>query len=69
MNEQRWRQAYSDATAARIDWRPEEPYHLFAVDIESAGYISFGSDRRLLRWSPATGLEVLRPPDEGKGGG
>lgn len=57
------RRAYGDATEAAIDWRPEEPFHLFAVDIESAGFISFGTDRRLVRWSPESGIEVLRHPD------
>ena len=61
----RRRQAYSDATWARIHWRPADPYHLFSVDIESAGFISFGSDRRLLRWSVEGGLETLRHPDAG----
>jgi Pyridoxamine 5'-phosphate oxidase len=59
----RRRTGYADATAARIDWRPTEPYHLFAADIESAGFISFGTDRRLMRWSPSSGLEVLPHPD------
>ena len=60
------RTAYSDATWARIKWRPSEPYHLFAVDVESAGFISFGEDRRLMRWSPDGGVEVLRHPDAGE---
>jgi len=62
--DERRRTTYADATEARIDWRPSEPFHLFAVDIESAGFISFGDDRRLLRWTPASGVEVLRHPDE-----
>ena len=57
------RKGYSDATWARIQWRPSDPYHLFAVEIESAGFISFGTDRRLMRWSADEGLEVLRHPD------
>lgn len=57
------RTAYGDATEARIDWRPSGPFHLFAVDIQSAGFISFGTDRRMLRWSAAGGVEVLRHPD------
>ena len=60
------RTAYGDATQARIDWRPTEPFHLFAAEIDSAGFISFGKDRRMLRWSPGSGVEVLRHPDEGK---
>src|SRR5262249_17392030 len=56
------RQAYSDASWARIHWRPSA-YHLFAVGIESAGFISFGKDRRLMRWSANHGLEALMHPD------
>ena len=50
------REAYADATEARIDWRPTEPYHLFWVDIESAGFVVFGDERYGLAWDPARGL-------------
>ena len=60
------RTAYSDALHTAIGWRPPEPYHLFAVDIQSAGFISFGKRPRLLRWSPKSGIEVMRHPDAGK---
>jgi hypothetical protein len=58
------REAYGQAIFAAIDWRPEEPFPLFALDIETAGYISFGKDRRAMRWSAAHGLERLRHPDD-----
>jgi Pyridoxamine 5'-phosphate oxidase len=58
------RQRYSDAVFAAIDWRPTEPYPLFAVDIERAAYISFGDERRLMRWDAERGLEHLRHPDD-----
>jgi Pyridoxamine 5'-phosphate oxidase len=58
------REHYGETIFAAIGWRPEEPYPLYAVDIDSAGYISFGEGRRLLRWSPTTGLEHLRHPDD-----
>jgi hypothetical protein len=58
------RRAYGDATYARIDWRPGEPFHLFAVDIEQAGFISFGNQQRALRWTPRGGAEALKHPDE-----
>lgn len=61
------RKAYGDATEAAINWRPEEPFHLFAVDIDGAGFIRFGKDRRLLRWSRDSGVEVLRHPDAKEG--
>lgn len=58
------RDRYGDTIFAAIGWRPEDPYPLFAVDIDSAAYISFGHDRRLLRWTPAVGVERLRHPDD-----
>jgi len=61
------RQAYADTLFAAINWRPSEPYHLFSVDIARAGFISFGKNPRLLRWSRQTGIEVLRHPDAAKG--
>jgi hypothetical protein len=57
------REAYGQTIYAAIGWRPDEPYPLYAVEIESAGYISFGEHRRLLRWTPAAGVENLRHPD------
>ena len=57
------RQAYGDTLYAEMSWRPTEPYHLFSVDIERAGFISFGKDQRLLRWSAGRQVEVLRHPD------
>jgi hypothetical protein len=54
------RQAYRDAIKARIGWAPDEPeYHLFALDIESAGYIVFGDDRHALTWDPSSGMRRL----------
>jgi len=55
---------YGETIYAAIGWRPEEPYPLWSVDIESAGYISFGPKARLLRWSPENGEETLRHPDD-----
>ncbi len=60
------RQAYADTLFSTIKWRPTEPYHLFSVDIARAGYISFGKNQKLLRWSRETGIEVLRHPDAAK---
>ena len=57
------REHYGQTIYAAIGWRPEEPYPLWSVDIESAGYISFGPKARLLRWSPESGEETLRHPD------
>jgi hypothetical protein len=51
------REAYRAAIKARIDWVPDEPnYHLFAVDIESSGFVIFGKERYGLAWDPERGL-------------
>ena len=43
---------------ARIDWEPEEPsYHVFAVDVDSAGFVTFAEGNRYgLAWDPERGL-------------
>jgi hypothetical protein len=58
------RERYGQTIFAAIGWRPLDPYPLVAVDIERAGYIDFGDDHRMLRWTPAGGLERLVHPDE-----
>lgn len=58
------RTAYGDATEARIDWRPTGPFHLFAVDIDSAAYITFGDKPIAMRWSTAGGFTRIRHPDD-----
>jgi hypothetical protein len=51
------RARYRATIKARINWEPEEPnYHLFAVDIDSAGFVVFGKDRFGLAWDPERGL-------------
>lgn len=58
------RQAFRDAMFARIDWMPDEPeYHLFSIDVEQAGYISFGeNNERAMAWDPERGLRELPHP-------
>ena len=58
------RTAYGDTLFEKIDWRPEEPFHLFAVDVEQAGFIAFGNNQRAMRWSPAGGEERIKHPDD-----
>jgi hypothetical protein len=55
---------YGDATEERIDWRPEGDFHLFWVDIETAGFISFGEHRAVMRWTPEGGLQRMPHPDD-----
>ena len=52
------RARYRATIKARIDWEPDEPnYHAFAVDIDSAGFVTFAEgDRRWLAWDPERGL-------------
>ncbi len=51
------REAYRAAIHERIGWAPDEPsYHLFAIDVESAGFVVFGSERYVLAWDPVKGL-------------
>ena len=55
------RQAYRQAVKSRIDWAPEEPnFHAFAIDIRSAGFITFAEPRRVLVWDADRGLR--EPP-------
>ena len=58
------RQAYADTVFAAIDWRPIDPYPLFAVDVERAAYIDFADEHRLVRWSAERGVEELLQPDD-----
>jgi hypothetical protein len=51
------RAAYRAAIKARIDWEPDEPsYHLFALDVDSAGFVIFGKEPYGLAWDPERGL-------------
>lgn len=58
------RRRYADTLEAAIKWRPPEPYHLFAFEVERAGFISFGEGHRMVRWSPGSGLEDRPHPDD-----
>ncbi len=50
------RKRYGDALEAKIDWRPKEPYHLFSVDVESAAFLIFGTQRLGIKWQPDRGF-------------
>jgi hypothetical protein len=52
------RARYRATIKARIDWEPEEPnYHVFAVDVDSAGFVTFAEGNRFgLAWDPEGGL-------------
>ena|SRR2546423_5870651 len=53
------RDRYADTLQEAIDWRPTEPFHLFALHIESAGYVVFGDDQHALVWDPDRGMRRL----------
>lgn len=60
------RRSFRDAIRSRIGWAPEEPnYHLFSLEVESAGYIVFGDERRVLTWDRLRGLQRPPFPDSG----
>ena len=55
------RARYRETIKERLDWAPDEPnYHLFAIDVESAGFVIFGGDRYGLAWNPDSGLRRWR---------
>lgn len=58
------RERYGDRLEAEIDWRPTEPYHLFALDIRQAGFIRFGDGAMAMRWDPEQGERGVRHPDQ-----
>src|SRR5947209_1759429 len=58
------RARFRAAMKARIDWEPPEPFHLFALDVESAGFVIFGTERYGLAWTPAGGLRRWTIPDD-----
>lgn len=62
-DQQELRDRFADAQEAVIDWRPTDPFHLFALDILTASYISYGEGKRWLRWSPERGEETLPHPE------
>jgi hypothetical protein len=58
------RRRYADVLEERIDWRPEEPFHLFSLDLEGAGYIAFGKEPVAMRWNRAEGFARIRHPND-----
>jgi hypothetical protein len=57
VRDDRRRARYRATIKARIDWEPAEPnFHLFAIDVESAGFVIFGEERYGLAWDPRRGL-------------
>jgi hypothetical protein len=49
------RDAYRAVLAARIDWEPKDPFHLFEIEVQSAGYVVFGERGFALVWDRSGG--------------
>lgn len=49
------RDDYRAAIRARIGWEPTGPFHLFAIEVESAGFVVFGEEAFGMAWDPAAG--------------
>jgi len=47
---------YGHALKEATGWRPEGPFHLFAIDIESAAFIDYqpNGDQLLIEWRPGS---------------
>jgi hypothetical protein len=43
------RERYCQALYESIDWRPEEPYHLFSVDIDSASFVTYKDEEKFVK--------------------
>jgi hypothetical protein len=56
------RARYADTLEAKISWRPPEPFNLFRVDVERAGFVIFGEAPHALAWDPEHGLRRLEMP-------
>jgi hypothetical protein len=53
----RKRDRYGEVLYARIKWRPEGEFHLFAFDIESAAHLRYGDQKKHVTvWTPPRGL-------------
>jgi len=56
------REAFGRAIQARLDWRPDEPFHLFSLDVSEAAFVVFGEERTVLTWDPERGLRRSSTP-------
>jgi hypothetical protein len=56
-------EVYRETVRSRLDWTPPEQSHAFAIDVTSAGFISFAEPRIVLSWDPVRGTRTLPFPD------
>lgn len=61
------RARFADASEA-LGWRPPEPYHLFALDIQQAAFVRIeGSEQLLMRWRAGGAVDTARRRWTGSG--
>lgn len=61
------RDLYTAVLRRRIDWVPDEPFHVFSLDVQEAAVLRFGdnaADRLAFRWDETNGFRTLRHPDD-----
>ncbi|MGH7792732.1 MAG: hypothetical protein ACREOB_10520, partial [Thermodesulfobacteriota bacterium] len=54
------RKSYCDALYEKIGWKPQEPeYHLFSIDIESAGFVCVQEGEQVVKlWKSGYGEQI-----------
>jgi hypothetical protein len=56
---------YEDAVYSRIEWRPKQPYHCFALDVERGAFVRFEEEIWVTwRWDPELGLRKETKPND-----
>jgi hypothetical protein len=49
--DQHQRQRYGEQLLKKIGWKPDEPYHLFSVDVENVSFVQSGEQgQRVVLW-------------------
>jgi len=56
VNHPETQEAYRAAVRARIDWEPSGAFHLFALAVESAGFVVFSPRAYGMAWDPENGM-------------
>jgi hypothetical protein len=58
------KRGYEREIFARLQWAPTEPYHLFALDLDAAGFVRFrDGGRDVWRWRAWEGMRTYFRPD------
>ena len=51
-----FKDVYRAAIKARTGWEPTGQFHVFAIDVDAAGFVVFGDDAQGMAWKPESGL-------------